>query len=350
MDSCGPSCGCSSKRSFHWGALLLGLTFIALAAYQFFHSSFDTSWIDRPLAFGDAPVTVRIERGMSARAIGRVLVHEGVLPSELRFRQLIKATGGANRLQAGVFHVAPTMTGRDLIKLLQSGAGGIRVTIPEGWTSPQIAAALVSAELIASPASFEAAIVSEANRPAWASARESLEGYLYPDTYLFLPDMTSAEIVAEMVRGFGHAVNVAAYRASAEAEGLTLDEAVILASIIEREARTDDERPIMAGVFLNRLKRGMKLESCATVNYALGDWSRPLTVADTRIDSPYNTYVIDGLPPGPICNPGLPSLLAAVKPAETDYLFFVYDEALGRHRFSRTFAEHTRAIRAARGG
>lgn len=330
--------------------MAVGLALIGLAAYQFYDSGFNTGWVDEPLGFAQGSLTVTIERGMSARAIGARLVEAGALPSLDRWRRLLRVTGGGNRLRPGRYHVTPAMTPRELVALLQSGVGAVRVTVPEGWTAGRIAAALVSAELIASPASFERALASDPHLQAWGIPRPSLEGYLFPDTYLLLPGMTAEEIVAEMVTEFERAVNLTAYRASAEALGLTLDEAVTLASIIEREARTDDERPEMAGVFLNRLAAGMRLQSCATVHFAIGDWSRPLTTADTEVEHPYNTYVIEGLPPGPICNPGLPSLMAAVRPAATENLYFVYDEALGRHRFSRTFAEHQRAIRATRGG
>jgi UPF0755 protein len=179
----------------------------------------------------------------------------------------------------------------------------------------------------------------------WAPGRADLEGYLFPDTYLFVPGMSAPEIVDRMVRAFENEVDIPALTAAAASHDLTLDQAVTLASIVQREARTDDERATIAGLFFNRLHDGMKLESCATVNYALGDWSKSITIADTRLDHPYNTYRIDGLPPGPICNPGPRSLAAVISPEATENLFFVYDPALGHHRFSRTYAAHQRAIR-----
>jgi UPF0755 protein len=340
----------SPRREFHWGAFLVGAAIVAVAMWRLILSTGSTAWIDEPLGFEATEITVTVERGMSAGAIGRLLVREGVLPSARHWRALLRETGGEDRLRAGVYVVTPTMTPRELIALLQSPTGGgVRVTLVEGWTADQMAEALAEAGLPANPRDFAVAMRGHPRRASWAPEREDLEGYLFPDTYLFVPGMTAFEIVDELVGAFEDAVDPLGFEAAAAEQGLTLDEAVILASIVEREARIDDERPTIASVFLNRLEDGMKLESCATVHHAIGDWSRPLRIADTRIAHPHNTYVIDGLPPGPICNPGLASLRAVVSPEVTDHRFFVYDESLGRHRFSRTYAEHQRQVQLAGG-
>ncbi|NUP88882.1 MAG: endolytic transglycosylase MltG [Candidatus Sumerlaeia bacterium] len=310
----------------------------------------DTAWIDQPLNFGAEAVTVTVERGMSASEIGQALVRSGVFENLGRYRSVLRMTGGAERLRAGIYHIAPSMTARQVIGLLQSArGGGVRVTLVEGWTTAQMASRFVTAGLVSSERAFVEAVRRNPARAAWASGEASPEGFLFPDTYYFLPGQSADEIVAEMVDAFAGAVSLEAYAASVEAQGLSLREAVILASIVEREARGDEERPEVAGVFFNRLRRGMKLESCATVNYILGDWSRSLRIADTEIDHPYNTYRHAGLPPGPICHPGLSSLLAVAEPATTENLFFVYDPAQGRHVFTRTYAEHQRATREASG-
>jgi UPF0755 protein len=307
-------------------------------------------WLASPLNFGPEAVSVTIERGMGGREIAQALVEAGVLETRGDLRRVLRHTGGGNRLRAGIFTIPPAITPVELVELLQSStSGGIRVTLIEGWTSQQMASALVTAGMCATAEEFLAAAAAHPRHAEWAPDAETMEGFLYPDTYLFVPGQTIEEVVNEQVRSFERSVNLSSYVASSEAQGLTLFEAVTLASIIEREARTDDERAEMAGVFLNRLAMGMRLESCATVHFAIGDWSRALRIADTEVDHPYNTYEIEGLPPGPICNPGLPSLMAVVSPEETDNLFFVYDEALGRHRFTRTFADHQRASREARG-
>ncbi|MBN1476336.1 endolytic transglycosylase MltG [Candidatus Sumerlaeota bacterium] len=341
---------CGSTRLLLLGFACAVLALALLGAWFLWSAHQERVWLESPLNFGSEAVTVTIERGMGGREIGQALVDAGVLESRADLRRVLRHTGGSDRLRAGVFHVHPSITPVELVALLQSSAsGGIRVTLIEGWTGQQMANALVTAGMCATAEEFLAATAAHPRRAEWAPDAETLEGFLFPDTYLFVPGQTIEEVVDELVRAFERAVNLSAYSASAEAQDLTLFEAVTLASIIEREARTDDERAEMAGVFLNRLELGMRLESCATVHFAINDWSRALRIADTEVDHPYNTYEIEGLPPGSICNPGLPSLMAVVSPEETDNLFFVYDEALGRHRFSRTFAEHQRASREARG-
>lgn len=168
-----------------------------------------------------------------------------------------------------------------------------------------------------------------------------LEGYLFPDTYKVTATTTEREIIDMMLARFAREATPE-FRQKAQKLGLTLHQAVILASIVEREAKVDKERPKVAAVFLNRMKKGWKLESCATVQYALGQPKARLLNKDLQIDSPYNTYKYSGLPPTPIASPGRASLQAAVNPANVDYLFFVVSQD-GRHVFSRTLAEHNRA-------
>jgi UPF0755 protein len=167
-----------------------------------------------------------------------------------------------------------------------------------------------------------------------------LEGYLYPDTYRITTQATEEEIVNMMLARFAREMTTE-FREQARAQGLTLHQAVTLASLVEREAQKDAERPRVAAVFLNRLKKGWKLESCATIQYILGEPKARLLNKDLQIDSPYNTYRNYGLPPGPIAAPGRASLQAAVNPADEGYMFFVVAED-GRHIFSRTLQEHNR--------
>ena len=171
----------------------------------------------------------------------------------------------------------------------------------------------------------------------------TLEGYLFPETYFFDPDADERAIAALMVNQF-HRVFTDSLRQQLEALGLSLHQAVTLASIVEREAVAVEEQPIISGVFQRRLKLNRRLESCATINYALGTNNKRLTYADLEVDSPFNTYRHHGLPPGPISNPGRTALLAVLYPSETEYLYFV-SRGDGTHIFSRTNREHERAKR-----
>ena len=176
---------------------------------------------------------------------------------------------------------------------------------------------------------------------------KTAEGYLFPATYTFEGNAAPEVIVNRLLDEFNQRF-VNKYKAEILRHKLSFHELVTLASIVEREAVLEEERATIAGVFINRLAIGMKLESCATVQYALPQHKKRLMLADTRYPSPYNTYINAGLPPGPICNPGLPSLLAALKPAKTDALYFVA-RGDGGHIFTRTFAQHEAAIRKIRG-
>jgi UPF0755 protein len=180
----------------------------------------------------------------------------------------------------------------------------------------------------------------------------SLEGFLFPDTYEFPSDATARDVIARMLDTFGQRFTPE-LREQARAQGLTVYQAVTLASIVEREAVLPEERPIIASVFLNRLRAGMHLNADPTVQYALGYqgeghgwWKRPLLLEDLEVDSPYNTYRHVGLPPGPICNPGLAALEAVVNPADTRYLYFVANDVAGdgSHVFAETLEEHNANI------
>jgi UPF0755 protein len=173
----------------------------------------------------------------------------------------------------------------------------------------------------------------------------NLEGYLFPDTYTVETGITEEEIITVMVRRFAQAVLPEWSRENVDdnARKLGLHGIITLASIIEKEAKLSEERPLVASVFYNRLRLNMPLQSCATVQFALGSWKTRLTLNDLEIDSPYNTYITLGLPPGPIASPGLSSVRAALAPAASDYLFFAADQK-GGHVFSRTFREHQKAI------
>ena len=241
------------------------------------------------------------------------------------------------------------MTIPELAEVLQSArASSSAVTIPEGWRREQIGESL-SSFVNLSPDEFFALTAQPI--PGFSFSSEippnaTLEGFLFPDTYQITPDDITLDLVLLMMANFDNQVTPDA-RLAFSNQGLSLFQAVTLASIVEREAVVPDERPIIASVFLNRLSAGMNLDADPTVQYALGKpqddnwWKAPLFFEDLEIDSPYNTYRYPGLPPGPIANPGLDSLLAVAHPDTTPYLYFrAACDGSGEHLFAETFEGH----------
>jgi UPF0755 protein len=269
---------------------------------------------------------VEIAPGAGLRGIAGQLDSAGAITDRYTFILGARLSGAARGLKAGEYSVPAHASMAGIVALLRSGKVVLhRLTVPEGLTSRQIVA-LVRADPVLSGAADAV--------PA--------EGSLLPETYYFPRGTTRAALLARMEKAQGAALDNL-WPARAKALPLTRPEAVVLASIVEKETALPAERPRVARVFLNRLARGMRLESDPTVVYAITDGAgplgRPLTRADLQVDSPYNTYRTTGLPPGPIANPGLASLRAALHPAETDALYFVADGS-GGHAFARTLAEH----------
>jgi len=293
----------------------------------------------------NSTILVVVKPGMSTQEIGELLYEQGLVKSALVFRIFAKMEGLANSLQAGEYGFSKAMTVREIVlKLAKGETAYSQFTIPEGYTIDQIAKLLESRKL-ATAARFRAAAVNFAPYAYMVSPPEvtfKAEGYVFPDTYRVAAGISEEQLLKMMVGQFNEQFTPAMRQKAADL-GMTVREAVILASLVEREAQVPQDRPIIAGVFLARLKLGMPLQSCATIQYILG-YSKPeLTVQDTEIPSPYNTYLNAGLPPGPIANPGLESIKAVLDPALTDYLYFVAGKN-GAHRFSRTYEEHLAAI------
>lgn len=297
-----------------------------------------------------ASVAVSVEPGDSPSEIAEKLDRAGVIESGTRFRVLVQLMGFDRLLQAGTYDLQENMPALDVLYRIRNGIVTTRfVTVVEGWQLGEIADA-VAAEGIDRDAFLAAASSHAYDYPFVADIPSggSLEGYLYPATYPLRASDTPETIVEAMLAAFEANVpeDVAA---QAEAVGLTLHEVVTLASIIEREAVVPEEKPIMAQVFLSRLRIGLRLEADPTVQFALAEagestgsdtyWKTALTTDDLAFDSPYNTYVYFGLPPGPISSPSADSIAAVINPAETNYLYFVAKPD-GSHAFARTLAEH----------
>jgi UPF0755 protein len=298
---------------------------------------------------GDS-VTLDVQPGMTASQVVDTLEAQGMVRDGQLLSLYLRYRGLDRGVQAGRYQIEGSMSLRQIAETLQSAsAQAIQVTIPEGWRREQIASALAQSQLAINPDSFLRATQLAPNGFSFSSqipAGGSVEGFLFPDTYLFEPGTNTVEAAQAMLQNFDQRVTPE-MRSGFEAQGLTLFQAVTLASIVEREAVVPDERPKIASVFLNRLSQGLKLDADPTVQYAVGHqpdgswWKTTLTSSDLSLDNPYNTYVYAGLPPGPICNPGLASLKAVAQPADTPYLYFrAACDGSGRHQFAETYGQH----------
>jgi len=288
---------------------------------------------------------VFIRSGMSAAQIGEVLEEKGVVSSARLFYVAAKINRLDSLLQAGEYTFPPRSTLAAVIDQLSRGeTSQITLTIPEGWTVEQIARE-IGERGIGSPDKVRQAAVSLAPYdyiPQAAQQQYRMEGFLFPDTYQIDGSMTEADILRMMAKQFDRQFTPE-LRQQAAAKGLTPYQLIILASLVEKEAQHEQDRPVIAAVFLKRLQLNMPLQSCATIQYILGYPKAELTLQDTAIPSPYNTYLNPGLPPGPVANPGIASIKAVLQPAQTEYLYFVAQKD-GYHVFSRTYAEHLAAI------
>jgi UPF0755 protein len=295
-------------------------------------------------------VTFVIEHDESVNSIATRLHEEGLIRSPSYFRFIAGFSGDDKNIVAGAHQLRSSMTTTQIIDALTSEEAGTiqasMVQFIEGWRAEQYADALLEAGLIESTQAFMDAtrLAHWNNEFDFLHTRPSgvgLEGYLFPDTYSFRTDSSPEDIIRILLTTFDERIP-AELRAQAGDIGLTLHQAVTLASIVEREAAVDDERAVISSVYSNRLIVNMPLQADPTVQYELGtegNWWPQLTGADVRRAGRYNTYLNPSLPPGPICNPGLASIQAALNPDDTDYLYFVATGD-GSHAFARTFEEH----------
>ncbi|MEX2442552.1 MAG: endolytic transglycosylase MltG [Alkalispirochaeta sp.] len=332
------------KRVIIVGGVLLGIVLLlATGAVWYGWNLMSTPAVSHGIA--PSPVVIEIERGQSVRSVGRWLEKEGLVPRAALFEAYVRWTGTAGRIQAGRYSLDPALTPRDYVNQFVAGDAiidDIVVSIPEGWSLFDIEVYFENLGLFPKERFQQAAVMQERYRnfPLLDHLEDDtiLDGYLFPDTYRVFPDSTPESIVVRMVTTF-HDRMSSELLDEIRRQDRTIHDVLSLASIVQKESATDGEMPLVAGVFWNRLQMGMRLESDATVNYVLGTRKLQPTFADTEIDHPYNTYENYGLPPGPVGNPGLPAIRAAVYPAEHDYLFFLHkpDREIVP---SRSFAEH----------
>ena len=304
--------------------------------------------LDRPVSTTPArPISqIEITPGMSARQIGRSLEKAGVIRSASFFEIAARYHGLAHELEAGTYELGSDQSTSDVLAtLLEAPLQLERITIPEGLTRTQIAGLLQHSGVVDS-ARFVSLTQSEELITRLGLSESHLEGYLFPETYFIKPGAAEEEIIERMVSEF-FVIFADSLYARLDSLGWSLHQAITLASMIEREAVVQAERPVISSIFHRRLKLKRRLESCATVEFALGVHKKRLTNADLRVESPYNTYRHSGLPPGPIGSPGRASIHAALYPTDTVYLYFVA-RGDGTHSFSRTNREHEIAKRSIR--
>jgi UPF0755 protein len=321
---------------------LVALAALAAAVAGFYYARVD----ERYQGFAGTEQFVEIAPGTGSRAIGRALVQAGVVRDEWTFRLAVHLTGTGRELKAGEYRFTGPLSAKEVARKLARGEVFLRpVTFPEGMTIKEMARLFESRGLGTAKTFVDAAGDTSAVRAVDAAATD-LEGYLFPETYNLARHAKASALVAQMAERFVDVFDES-LRREAEAQGRTVREVVTLASLVEKETAKPEERPIVAAVYLNRLRIGMGLQCDPTVIYALeraGKYSGNLTRQDLRFDSPYNTYRYAGLPPGPIAAPGKAALEAVLRPAAVDYLYFVSRND-GSHVFAATLAEHNKNVR-----
>ena len=281
-------------------------------------------------------VSFSVERGDGVREIANKLHDAGLIKDPVGFFLLVKKLGIEKNIQAGEFQLSPSWGANDIARTLTIGTQDLWITIPEGLRSEEILAYLQKTN----PGGWDSTLSTQT---AWKKD----EGKLFPETYRVPAGHTLDSIRELLVTTFDTSITDQ-MKADANKDGYTFEQRLIVASLIEREVRHPEDRPIVAGIMYNRLKEDMRLDIDATVQYAVGNaqngwWKKDLTQQDLEVDSPYNTRLHGGLPPTPICNPGAASIRAAIYPTKTDYLYYVSDSS-GVNHYAKTLEEHNRNV------
>ncbi|ACL69339.1 endolytic transglycosylase MltG [Halothermothrix orenii] len=304
-----------------------------------------TSLISPVNRYDNTIIGVEIKSGSSSREISQKLYNKGLIKSARLFNILVSVSGFDNSLKAGYYEWSPSDNLISIIKDLNRGrVATFKITIPEGFTVEEVAEKLGEVTFYSKENYLSLAEGNNFNRPYLPRKRQGvkyvLEGFLYPDTYIIPKEYNPGQVLNVMLNNFEEKC-WQELREKSLKKGITPYEAIIIASLIEKEARLETEKPIISAVIYNRLRKGMLLQIDATVQYSLPEWKDRVLYKDLRIDSRYNTYKYPGLPPGPICNPGKSSIEAALNPADVDYLFYFALED-GSHIFTTTYEEHLR--------
>jgi UPF0755 protein len=322
--------------------ILLALGMASVAAVGLLYFNF-TKWADRPAAAHGKDMLFTLLPGQGLKQTATALEQKGLVTDALRFTVLARLEKKDTLLKAGEYFLSTAMTPKEILGQMVEGRVHLyRVTIPEGYNMVQIAGAVAAAGL-ADTEDFLATIRNPDTAHALGIPADTLEGYLFPDTYYFPRGLDAGAIAATMVKQFRAAFKPE-WAARAREMGMSVHEVVTLASIIEKETGAPEERPLIASVFHNRLKKGMRLETDPTVIYGIKNFDGNIKRKHLETYTPYNTYKIKGLPPGPIASPGALAIEAVLYPAKSKYLYFVSRKD-GTHQFSKTIKEHNAAVR-----
>lgn len=319
----------------------ISLLLIALLSSIMVFYFWPNQWTNNP-----EHTVVIVEENETGAEIGADLAEKGLIRSEAAFRIALRLTGVMDKLQHGYYQIPNNASLKDIIGILQEGRmKSLQVTIPEGYTIHQIAETMqlhglvMKEDFLKEASSYVPYMYMYGPKPV----TYRVEGFLFPSTY----DITIGSDSKEILRILSAEMNerlTKEMRAEIERQHMTIFEFITLASLVEKEAKFDEDRPIIAAVFKRRLALQMPLQSCASIQYILGYPKPVLSIEDTQIDSPYNTYIHTGLPPGPIANPGMKSMEAVLHAPATEYLFFVADKK-GHHHFTKTYEEHLKVVK-----
>ena len=309
--------------------VLLGIILIGLLIFWLWWSQA----IKPPVPDDETSVLFSIESGENIRSIADKLQKQNLIRSPVAFFLLARFGSVADKIQAGEFRLSRSADMYKIADSLTHGTVDVQITIPEGYRNEEIALKLTQSLSI----------------PENEFLKAAEEGFMFPDTYLIPKEASASQVSKIFLDNFNKKVTEKEISLIKQ-KNLTLDEVINIASIVEREAKLDEDRPLVASVILNRLNIGMKLDIDATIQYALGYipaekswWKKEITLEDLEIDSPYNTYKNPGLPPTPIANPGLKAILAVLEAPKTDYLYYIADKT-GKSHFAVSFEEHARNI------
>jgi UPF0755 protein len=317
--------------------LLTGAAAAAAGRYAFVHL------LQKPARGFPELVRLDVRPGDSFGQVAARLEAVGAIPSARALTLWARWKGFDRSIRAGAYEFRNPLAPLEILEKMRNGeALLLRVTIPEGATASEVASLLERAG-VGTKAEYDALFAEPDFPRSIGIPADSVEGYLFPDTYFFSPLTSPRAVLARLARRFREVFEPQMERRAAEL-GMSVHQVVTLASIVEKETALPSERPLVASVFLNRLRRGMPLQADPTVIYGISGFGGNLTRRDLQTPTAYNTYTFPGLPPGPIANPGREALLAVLHPADTDFLYFVSRND-GSHEFSATLAEHNRAVR-----
>lgn len=332
--------------------IFIGILLVAILAGALWAGYFLADIFLQNSQAGTADQAFKISPGEGANLVIEKLFQAKLIDNRLNLKVYFWLTRGANRIQAGDYQLRPSLSLRDLVDIITYGKGGANekdVTIIEGWKNSQIAEYLAG-NLFSYDGEtgskdkyikdFNQAVKQQYNYEFLSDLPKGvdLEGYLFPDTYRFYADVEPAVVVGKMLSNFDKKLTPD-LRDKIKQQNKTVYQIVTLASVVESEVKTNQDRRMVADIFWRRLKAGMPLQSDVTVLYAMGKKDIELSLKDLQIDSPYNTYKYPGLPLGPICNPGIETIEAVINPTPNDYWYFLATPD-GQTIFSKTFAEH----------